>query len=194
MSKRRNLPLITTKLHAFYKEHRRLPTYSEIANLCGYASKRSSFLLVGALIKAGIVSKDKSGHLIPKKLLPPLPIYGTIKAGWPSPAEEELVDTLSLDEYVVRNPQASFLLRVSGDSMLDAGIHAGDLVIIERGRRPKSGDIVLAQIDQEWTLKYFEKQGEKVALVPGNKKYPTIYPEEELVVTGVVRAVIRKYH
>ena len=194
MSKKRDLPAIIAKLRTFYRQHRRLPTYSELAKLCGYASKRSSFLLVQVLIKSGVIEKDTTGRLIPKKLSLPIPLYGTIKAGWPSPAEEELVDTLSLDEYLIHNPAASFMLKVSGDSMLDAGIHPGDLVIVERGKRPNVGDIVLAQVDGDWTLKYFVKQAGRVALVSGNKDYPTIYPEQELVVSGVVRAVIRKYH
>ncbi len=194
MRRKRNFPAIIGKLQIFYRTHRRLPSYSELATLCGYASKRSSFLLVSALIKAGVVEKDPTGKLIPKKLSPGIPLYGTIKAGWPSPAEEELVDTLSLDEYLIGNPQASFMLKVSGDSMVDAGIHPGDLVVVERGRRPKAGDIVLAQVDREWTLKYFENYGGKICLVPGNKNYPTIYPQEELVISGVVSAVVRKYH
>ena len=118
---------------------------------------------------------------------------GSIQAGFPTPAEEEVLDTVSLDEYLVAKPQASFLLRVFGESMIDEGIRPDDLVIIERGRTPKNGDIVLAQIDNEWTLKFYEKRSGKVRLVPANKKFPVLYPKTELNITGVVTSVVRKY-
>ena len=77
--------------------------------------------------------------------------------------------------------------------MVDAGIHQGDLVIVERGRAPKDRDIVIAQVDGEWTMKYYEKHGDQIKLIAANKKYSPIIPKRELVVGGVVTAVIRKY-
>ena len=115
----------------------------------------------------------------------------TAHSSFPSPAEEELIDTLSLDEYLIRNAQASFLLKVSGGQMIDEGILPGDLAIIERGLKPKSGQVVLAQIDGEWVLKFYEKRGGQVSLRAGNNK--SVIPLQELVVMGVLRAVIRRY-
>lgn len=120
-------------------------------------------------------------------------LLGEIAAGWPSPAEEELVDTLSLDEYLIRHSEQSYLIKVKGDSMIDAGIREGDLVIVERGRTPRDKDIVIAQVDGQWTMKYYEKQGAQVRLLPANKKYSPIIPQHELVVGGVIVALIRKY-
>jgi len=77
--------------------------------------------------------------------------------------------------------------------MIDAGIHSGDIVIVEKGRQAKTGDIVLAQVDQDWTLKYFRREKKGVVLVAANPKYPKIYPKEELIIGGVVKAVIRRY-
>jgi repressor LexA len=85
-------------------------------------------------------------------------LLGTVQAGFPSPAEEELIDTLSLDEFLIKNPQASYLVKVTGDSMIDAGIMPDDLVVVDRGRQPRHGDIVIAQVDGEWTMKYYEKR------------------------------------
>lgn len=86
------------------------------------------------------------------------------------------------------------MLTVSGDSMIDAGIQPGDLVLIEKGRNPKSNDIVIAQVDGEWTLKYYIKdRKDGVRLEPANKKYQTIIPKQSLVIGGVVRAVVRRY-
>ena len=104
-----------------------------------------------------------------------------------------MADALSLDEWLITNREASFLLRVNGDSMVDAGLLDGDLVILERGRQPKGGDIVVAEIDHEWTVKYFQKSGGQIVLMPANKNYKPLIPREELKVAGVVTAVVRKY-
>ena len=120
-------------------------------------------------------------------------LLGTVQAGWPSPAEEELADVMNLDEYLIKHPEQSYLIKVTGDSMIDAGIHENDLVIVERGRNPKDKDIVIAQVDGEWTMKFYEKRGGHVTLVAANKKYSPIVPKRELVIGGVVTAVIRKY-
>lgn len=192
--KKRSLKKDILKIRKFLRKRGRLPSYSEICQIFNFSSKNAAYKLVKKLVKKGFLEKDERGKIVPKKLVPPLPIYGLIQAGFPSPAEEELVDTLSFDEYLVENPASSFLLKVSGDSMIEAGIFPQDLVIVDRGREPKIGDIVLASVDGEWTLKFFEKEKGKVVLVSGNKKYPKIYPKEELIISGVVTAVVRKYH
>jgi repressor LexA len=120
-------------------------------------------------------------------------VLGVVEAGWPSPAEEELLDTMSFDEYLAPNKAASYILRVSGDSMIDAGIHPGDMVLVERTSQTRDGDIVIAEVDGEWTLKYFRQQGQRVWLESANAAYPPITPERELQVVAVVRAVVRKY-
>ena len=122
-----------------------------------------------------------------------LKVLGVIEAGFPTSASEELIDTMSLDEYLIENREATFLLKVKGDSMKDAGIILGDLVIVERGKQPKNGDIVIAEVDGEYTMKYFKKNGKDISLEPANKKYKTIRPKETLSVVAVVKAVVRKY-
>lgn len=77
--------------------------------------------------------------------------------------------------------------------MIDAGIYEGDLVIVERNRQPKVGDIVIAEVDRGWTMKYYKKEGNKVYLEPANKKYKPIYPKEDLKIAAIVKGVIRKY-
>ena len=105
------------------------------------------------------VTKDPQGKLIPRALNGEVPLLGIVEAGFPSPAEEELIDTMSLDEYLIENKEASYILRVKGDSMIDAGIREGDLVIVERTNAPRVGDIVIAEVDGEWTMKYLRKRG-----------------------------------
>jgi SOS regulatory protein LexA len=184
---------VIERLRRFHRANKRLPTYSEMARLFGYSSKNAAFRLAQKLMDEGFVEKDETGRLIPKGERLGIPLLGYVQAGFPSPAEEELIDTLSLDEFLIEKPTASFMLKVSGDSMRDAGIHQDDLVIVERGVEPKNGDIALACVDNEWTLKYYQKRAGQVSLVPANPDYPIIYPKGELTLGGIVRAVIRKY-
>lgn len=189
---------IETKVQAlrqFYRAEARVPSYAEMLALLGYRSKNAVYRLVNRLEKAGYVQRRGGGRIaFTRRLTGSIKILGLVQAGFPSPAEEELVDVLSLDEYLVRRPEATFMLTVSGDSMIDAGIQPGDLVLIEKGRNPKSNDIVIAQVDGEWTLKYYIKdRKDGVRLEPANKKYQTIIPKQSLVIGGVVRAVVRRY-
>ena len=182
------------ELRAFHRREGRLPGYGEMLRLFHYRSKNAVFGLRARLHREGYIRKGRGGKIAPtSRLTGALRVLGAVQAGFPSPAEEELVDTLSLDEFLIRRPEATFMLTVSGDSMIEAGIQPGDLVLVEKGTTPKSGDIVVAQVDDEWTLKYFFRDQEGVRLDPANKRYRTIRPRRSLVVGGIVRAVVRKY-
>lgn len=182
-----------TELRRFYRQHKRMPSYAEIARFCQYKSKRAAQKLADKWLELNLVKKDARGFLIPTKWFSPLRVLGSVQAGFPSPAEEEMTDVISLDDWLIGNRESSFILQVAGDSMIDAGIQPGDMVILERGREPKHGDIVVAEVDHDWTIKYFEKRSGKIILCPANKKYPNIIPEQELKIAGVVTAVMRKY-
>ena len=133
MPKRIDFPAVISKLKDFYSSRKRLPSFSELQGLLGYSSKGGVSLLIAHLVKRGILKRDASGKLVPMPALEGgIRLLGTVQAGFPSPAEEELIDTLSLDEFLIKNPQASYLVKVTGDSMIDAGIHEGDLVIAQR--------------------------------------------------------------
>lgn len=170
-----------------------MPAYAEIMKLVGFKSKNAVHKLVTKLIEAGIVDKDSQGRLIPNKLFGEVPVLGLVEAGFPTAAEEELVDTMSLDEYLIPNKESMYMLEVKGDSMIEAGIHEGDLVIAQRGVEPRDGDIVIAEVDGGWTMKYFRKVRGAIHLEPANAKYKPIYPEHDLKVAAVVKGVIRKY-
>ena len=174
-----------------------MPSYAEIASLSGFKSKNSAYKLVRSMVSEGLVERDSQGKVVPKKEFltagQQLRLLGYVEAGFPSPAEEELTDTMTMDDYLVGNREATYLLKVQGDSMNGAGIMPGDMVLVERRSDAKDGDIVIAEIDHEWTMKFFRKRGSKVVLVPGNKKYPVIEPSDELKMTAIVKAVVRKY-
>lgn len=161
--------------------------------MLGLRSKNAVSKLVVCLEEMNVLARDRKGRLLPRSMAYPVRLLGTVEAGFPSPAEEELADNISLDDLLIQNRQATFLLKVSGDSMIDAGILPGDMVIVDRGQTPKSGDIVIAEVDGAWTMKYFKKRGEMVVLLPANAKYKPIRPKSELNVAGVVTAVVRRY-
>jgi repressor LexA len=189
-----NLPKYFSDLLSFYRKYGYLPSFREMLKLTGLRSTNAIAKHFNIWVKNGLLYKDQNGRFTLAEAVLGLPLLGTVEAGWPSAAEEELTDTMNLDEFLIHNREATYMLTVSGDSMIEAGINPKDLVLVERGREPKDGDIVIAEIDSGWTMKYFYKKGGQVSLVPANKKYKTIYPKNELKVAAVVMAVIRKYH
>ncbi len=181
------------KITRFYQKYRRMPSYGEVMTLLGFKSKNAVFKLVNKLVEENFLSKDGQGRLIPKNIFGELRVLGQVEAGFPTPAEEELVDTLSLDDYLIKNKEATYMLKVSGESMKDAGIMAGDMVLVDRSQTAREGDIVIAEVDGEWTIKYLRKSQGISYLEPANDAFPLIYPKEELKIAAVVKAVVRKY-
>jgi SOS regulatory protein LexA len=180
-------------IRRFYFENKRMPSYSEIAGLFGWKSKNAVYRFIKKIQSLGIVGKDAKGRLIPEKIEIAVKVLGVVEAGFPSPAEEELLNTLSLDRWLIDNPSSTFMLKVSGDSMSGAGILPGDIVLVDRALTPKSGDIVIANVDGMWTIKYLRKKSGNFMLEPANPEYKSIKPEKELAVGGIVTAVIRRY-
>ncbi len=178
----------------FYRRHKRLPSYSEMLKLFKIASKNAIFKIVGKWIEEGIIKKEGS-KLAPTSRFFAIPLLGNIRAGFPILAEENR-DYVSLDDYLIEDPQSSFLLKVNGDSLEGIGIFEGDIVIIERKKDAPVGSVVLAQIDKEWTLKILRKDRLQriIYLSAANPKYPSFYPKEELQIFGIVKAVVRKFN
>ena len=186
-----------TKLESFYTQNKRMPTYSEMMVLFGFKSKNAVFKVVEKLIDAGLVAKDHLGRLIPAKSftedIASVPMLGFVTAGLPATVEEELADMVNLDDLLIEKKAQTYMLEVDGDSMIDAHIEKGDMVIVERANQAKDGQIVIAEVDGEFTMKYFRDKGGKRWLEPANKNYKPIYPERSLNINAVLKAVIRKY-
>jgi repressor LexA len=163
-------------------------------DLFGYKSKNAVFGLLRRLEETGFVAKDDNGRiaLLPK-LTGTVRILGSIAAGFPTQEEEQETEAVTLDEFLVKNPDRTYMLTVRGDSMIDAGIMPGDIVLVEKGATPSQNDIVVARVDDEWTLKYYVRDNAGVRLEPANPKYKFIRPLRSLEIGGIVRAVIRKY-
>ncbi len=193
----RTIEGVSGTLRRFYQRKGRMPSYSELANQIGVASKNSVLKWVGKLIEVGVLAQDATGRLAKgsnwREREGGVAMLGLVEAGFPTGAEETYAERQSLDDFLIRNKEASYMLTVKGDSMIGAGIHEGDLVVVERGAEAKSGDIVIAEVDGAFTMKYLRKRGREVYLEAANPKYKIIKPTGELVISAVVRAVIRKY-
>ncbi len=194
MKVKRTLQDVEKKITDFFLDTGRMPTYSEIAEIIGVRSKSVAHFWVAKLLDAGILQKDSKGFLTLTRNPRALKLAGEVCAGLPASAEQEIRAIVSFDEYLVKNPEKSFLLSVTGDSMIDAGIREKDLVIVESNKEPKNGDIVLAEVDGDWTMKYFYRNGNMITLEAANAKYATIIPRNDLRIAGVITAVIRKYY
>src|SRR5262245_56723410 len=107
-----NLQQHFATIRAFYRRHRRMPSSSEISAVVGFRSKHAAHELVQCLVEHEWVEKNTAGMLLPGRLFHAVPLLGTVTAGFPSPAEEELADTMTLDEYLISNKEATYLLKV----------------------------------------------------------------------------------
>ena len=122
-------------------------------------------------------------------------IAGSVVAGFPSPAEQYLEPPLDLNELLVKRPAATYFVRVEGDSMIGAGIHDGDLLVVDRSLRPASGDVIIASVDGDFTVKTYRRDKDGVRLEPANPAYPIIYIKkgQELDYFGKVTACIHQF-
>lgn len=180
-------------LRSYYYKRKRLPSYSEMLKIFGFASKKAVFDIVHKFIEEGFLKQYKK-KLSPTSKFFALPLLGTVKAGYPILTEENR-SYLTLDEYLIEKPMSSFLLKVSGDSLFDIGIFDEDIVIVEKNKEAKPGDIVLAEIDGEWTLKILRKDKIKnwLFLEAANPAYRPLIPKHSLKIFGVVKASVRKF-
>lgn len=181
------------RIRKYYAENKVMPTYDEICLLFGFKSKNAAFKLVNKLVDNGFVEKMDKGRLKPGANFLGLPLFSSVQAGAPTAEEEILLDRVDLNDYLIQRPDSTVLINVRGDSMIDAGIHEGDKVIVDRKAHPQLGNIIVAIVDGEYTVKYFDKSKDgKIVLQPGNPKYQPIVPQNEMCVFGKVVGVVRK--
>jgi len=130
-----------------------------------------------------------------KRTEKPVLMAGSVAAGFPSPAEQYVEAPLDLNELLVRKPAATFFVRAAGDSMVEAGICSGDILVVDRSLEAADGSIVIAAVDNEFTVKFLRKDSSCVRLEAANRRYKPILFDEgmELRILGVVTAVIHQF-
>jgi len=133
------------------------------------------------------------GHVV-KRSQVDLPLYASpVEAGFPSPANDYLETVLDLNEFLVQRPAATFLVRVQGDSMKDAGILNGSILVVDSSIEPQNGMIVLAIVDNEFTVKRLVKVRKTWTLQPENPGYSAIKVTKDTEIRGVITASIQKF-
>lgn len=181
------------KLQDYYADNNVLPPYSTIMALLGLRSKSPVAALIARLKLQGFLESTPEKRLKPGKRFFERPIFDSVQAGAARQAEDSRYDTLTIDEYLVESPSNTVLINVKGDSMIDAGIMPGDTVVVEKRGPASVGDMVIAIVDNEFTLKTLGNEKGKFVLIPANPAYPVIRPKNDLEIFGVVVGQFRKY-
>jgi SOS-response transcriptional repressor LexA len=182
------------RIVSFCKQNRRVPGYKEFQQITGFKSKNAVFKLISKLVDEHVLEKDSNGKLSMKSLFGELPMLGVVEAGIPTLVSNDFIESTSVESFLLGDVRGeTYMLEVKGESMIDAHIAEGDMVLVERTQTPKVGDIVIALVDGGWTMKFYriDKKG-RAYLEPANEAFSNIYPEYELDIRAVVRAVIRK--
>ena len=182
------------KLQDYYAEHKVIPSYSVLATLWGVSAKSWVAECVKRFEEAGYLDWTPDKQLKPgRRFFERRVAEASVQAGMPNAAVSEGYDFVSsLDEMLVRIPSKTVLVRVKGDSMIEAGIHEGDHLVVEKQPHANVGEIVVAIVDNEFTVKYLEREKGGFVLRPANKAYPVIRPKGRLEIFGVVAGLARR--
>lgn len=181
------------KLRDYYSSHHVLPSFSGIANLVGLRTTSAVSVFVQRMKDAGFLASTPNRRLQPGKRFFEREVVDTVRAGQPQWANECLQETFSVDEYLIDSPSRTVMLSVKGDSMINAGIFPGDTVIVKKNVPAEPGDIVVAIVDNEYTIKYLAKDKNGFYLKAGNDAYPPIRAKDHLEIYGSVVGLFRKY-
>jgi len=181
------------KLQDYYAEHKVIPSYSVLASLWGISAKSWVSQCVKRFEEAGYLDWTPDRQLKPgARFFERRLAESAVQAGLPNPALSDGYDLVTIDDFLVRVPSRTALVRVKGDSMVDAGIHEGDLLVVEQQPNANVGEIVVAIVDNEFTVKYLEREKDGFILKPANKAYPVIRPKGRLEIFGVMAGLVRR--
>lgn len=172
--------------------NRPLPSFEQICKDLGYKSKNSIWQYFQKLLEYGCVKEENNRYFLSSELFGVSYFESGVRAGFPSVAESDPEERLSFDSILIRSPASTFSVRIVGDSMIDAGIYENDIAIVEKERAPQNGDIVVAMVDGDFTIKFYRQEQGETFLEPANKKYPIIRAKEELQIFGIVTGIVRK--
>jgi len=182
------------KLQDYYADWKSIPSYAALCEVFGIASKSWVKAILDRLVKAGFLERTPDAMLIPTRDFFARPLAeASVPAGMPVTVSATQGDYYVIDEMLIEKPSTTTLIPVKGDSMIDAGIHSGDVAVVEKRNIANIGDIVVAIVDNEFTLKTLDKERGQYILRPANPAYPVIRPQGSLEIFGVLVGLIRKY-
>jgi repressor LexA len=186
-------PAYLEKLQDYYAEHKVIPSYSVLATLWGISAKSWVAECVKRFEEAGFLDWTPDRQLKPgARFFERRLADSAVHAGLPNPAISDGYDLITLDDWLVKIPSKTALVRVKGDSMIDAGIREGDLLVVEVQPNANVGEVVVAIVDNEFTVKYLEREKGAFVLKPANKAYPVIRPKGRLEIFGVMAGLARR--
>ena len=168
-----------------------MPSYATLSALAGIRAKSWAHTLVSMLRDEGILDVTPDKRLKPGPRFFERELAESVRAGMPEQATES-TQTITIDSYLIDHPSKTSLVRVKGDSMIDAGILEGDLAVVEWRTNAKPGDIVVALVDGELTLKYLAKDKDGYWLRPANPDYSPIRAKGTLEISGVMVGLVRR--
>lgn len=181
-------------LQGYYAEHRVLPSYARLMSLLGFASKSAVKKVLERLESVGMLERTSDGDWAPSERFFDRAIATQpVPAGMPISADSDVHEQITIDRFLIQQPAKTVLIRVKGDSMVEAGIHDGDLAVVERQSDATQGDIVVAVVDDQFTLKKLARDKDGYHLLPANPNYPVIRPNGKLEIFGVLVGLVRKY-
>lgn len=182
------------RLRDHFARYGAMPSYGEMKEVLGFRSKSPAQKLATRLKQRGLLDTAPGGKLVPKGdfFARPL-VMGSVRAGAPDAPEGVAdADPVTLDRYLIEQPSTTVLVRIKGDSMQDAGMLEGDLAVVHRGIEARAGDIVVAIVDEAFTVKELKYERGQPLLVPHNRKYPVVRPSRTLEIYGVVIGLVRR--
>lgn len=181
------------RLQDYFARWRSLPAYEPLRAVLGLASRSAVAKVLRRLRDAGFLDRTPDGRWTPTGRFFERPHAEVpVPAGLPL-ATADSGDARSIDAWLVRHPSRTVLVPVTGDSMIEAGIHPGDVAVVERDAPARPGDRIIAIIDNEFTLKTLAVDHGEAVLQPANPAYPVLRPGDRLQVFGVVVGLIRSY-
>lgn len=182
------------KLQDYYADWKSIPSYAKLCEVFGIASKSWVKAILTRLSEAGFIERTPDGVWVPARQFYARPLAeSSVQAGMPVSVTATQGEFFLIDEMLVDTPSKTTLIPVRGDSMIDAGIHDGDVAVVEKRNLANVGDIVVAIVDNEFTLKTLDKEHGHFILRPANQAYPVIRPKSTLEIFGVLIGLVRKY-
>jgi repressor LexA len=182
------------KLQDYYADWKNIPSYAKLCDVFGIASKSWVKAILTRLNAAGFIDRTPDGAWIPSRQFFARPLAeSSVQAGMPVSVSATQGEYFVIDDMLIDRPSETTLIPVKGDSMIEAGIHDGDIAVVEKRNLASVGDIVVAIVDNEFTLKTLDKEHGKYILRPANQAYPIIRPQGILEIFGVLVGLIRKY-
>jgi repressor LexA len=182
------------KLQDYYADWKSIPSYAKLCEVFGIASKSWVKAILTRLCAAGFIERTPDGVWVPTRQFFARPLAeSSVQAGMPVSVTATQGEYFVIDEMLIDRPSETTLIPVRGDSMIEAGIHDGDVAVVEKRNLANVGDIVVAIVDNEFTLKTLDRERGKYILRPANQAYPIIRPQGTLEIFGVLIGLIRKY-